>query len=141
MTWEKGELTKEARQIPSMPPPSAIILFPGLVYSLPNEEFALTNSLLLQLNKNSCETFQIGRLYTPVPPFKSHLFAIMSARHKPRRLAGFSSTPTATTGEKPTLSSLTQHHPFSSELSCNHDSHVRQNRQLSCEVITGQAGK
>lgn len=95
------------------------LIYPGLVYSLMNEEFALekkkkTKPLLHQLNTSSCETFQIKKLHTLVPSFKSHAFAIMWALHKPELLADLSSAPTATSRENPTCISLAQHHPFSS---------------------------
>lgn len=98
---------------------SVFLIYPGLVYSLMNEEFALekkkkTKPLLHQLNTSSCETFQIKKLHTLVPSFKSHAFAIMWALHKPELLADLSSAPTATSRENPTCISLAQHHPFSS---------------------------
>lgn len=122
--WKKGRLeAKEMERKTSVCPPSTLLIDPGLVYSFIHEEFALKKPqktpkpLLHQSNENSCETSQIKKLYTLVPSFKSHLFAIMSGAHKPGPRADPSSAPTATSGESPTCTALAQHHPFSSESS------------------------
>lgn len=112
-----GREAEERRGKGSVSCASVFLIYPGLVYSLMNEEFALKKKnkpLLHQLNTSSCETFQIKKLYTLVPSFKSHAFAIMWALHKPELLADLSSAPMATTRENPTCISLAQHHPFSS---------------------------
>lgn len=69
-----------------------------------------------------------------------HLWAILLAQHKPGLLADLSSAPTATSRENPTCISLAQHPPFSSEPNWNHKV-TCQNRQLLCEIITGQTRK
>lgn len=137
MKWEEGRLKKEeADGKPPALPPSALLIYAGLVCSFINEEFALKTKtttteksknkkqkhppkpLLHQLNKNSCETSQIKKPYTLVPSFKSHLFAILSALHKPGlHAADLSSAPTATRRENPTCTFLAQHRPFSSQSS------------------------
>lgn len=86
----------------------------------------------------SCENFQSEELYTLVPSSKRHLFAIMPALHKPRRRRADSGPPAATMREKPHLDFPCTISPIQlGELNCNRGSQDCQNRQLSCEVITG----
>lgn len=115
---------EEVNRIPPMLPPSAFLqdLFAVLLM----KNLLLTKkSLLPQLDKNSCETFQIKKLYTLVSSFKSHLLPIVSALHKPGQLADSSSAPAATSRENPTCISHCTTSPIQlREPNCNHGSRV-----------------
>lgn len=123
MGEREAENKRRRANLPCVPLPHCSLI-QDLFTVLLNEEFALKkkrkqtqNPLLHQLNVNSCESSQIKKPSTLVPSFRSHLFALAWAQHKPGPRADLSSAPTATSRESPTCTSLAQHRPFSPESS------------------------